>query len=112
MQNHVNTRLGPRCFTIEVPFETRQWLLRKGTSPEYGARELNRTIHRNLTQPLATLVATGQVDPGSRVRVEVAEDGDSAEYCAPQGRTRRRSRRIPRCCWWTTIATCCTSSSG
>src|SRR5438034_1655011 len=32
LQNHVNTRLGPRCFTIEVPFETRQWLLRKGTS--------------------------------------------------------------------------------
>src|SRR5579862_6461319 len=48
LQNHVNTRLGPRCFTIEVPFETRQWLLRHGTSPEYGARELNRTIHRNL----------------------------------------------------------------
>src|SRR6266481_7456695 len=24
LQNHVNTRLGPRCFTIEVPFETRQ----------------------------------------------------------------------------------------
>src|SRR5438105_805893 len=77
LQNHVNTRLGPRCFTIEVPFETRQWLLRKGTSAEYGARELNRTIHRNLTQPLATMVATGQVEPGSRVRVEAAEDGDS-----------------------------------
>jgi len=79
LQNHVNTRLGPRCFTIEVPFETRQWLLRKGTSPEYGARELNRTIHRNLTQPLATMVATGQVDPGSRVRVEVAEDAESLD---------------------------------
>jgi ATP-dependent Clp protease ATP-binding subunit ClpA len=77
LQNHVNTRLGPRCFTIEVPFETRQWLLRKGTSAEYGARELNRTIHRNLTQPLATMVATGQVEPGSRVRVEAAEDGNS-----------------------------------
>jgi len=77
LQNHVNTRLGPRCFTIEVPFDTRQWLLRKGTSPEYGARELNRTIHRNLTQPLATMVATGNVDPGSRVRVEVAEDTES-----------------------------------
>src|ERR1051325_10410923 len=77
LQNHVNTRLGPRCFTIEVPFETRQWLLRKGTSAEYGARELNRTIHRNLTQPLATMVATGQVDPGSRVRVEATEDAES-----------------------------------
>jgi len=77
LQNHVNTRLGARCFNIEVPFETRQWLLQKGTSAEYGARELNRTIHRNLTQPLATMVATAQVEPGCRVRVEVEEDGES-----------------------------------
>jgi len=74
LQNHVNTRLGSRCFTIEVPFETRQWLLQKGTSAEYGARELNRTIHRNLTQPLATKVAMEGVEPGARIRVEVAED--------------------------------------
>src|SRR5690349_12655003 len=76
LQNHVNTRLGNRSFALEVPFESRQWLLQKGTSPEYGARELNRTIHRHLTQPLATLVATNQVSPGSRVRVEVAEGAD------------------------------------
>jgi ATP-dependent Clp protease ATP-binding subunit ClpA/ActR/RegA family two-component response regulator len=77
LQRHVNTRLGERYFHIEVPFESRQFLLRKGTSPEYGARELKRTIHRHLTQPLATLVASGRIDPGARVRVEVAEDLES-----------------------------------
>jgi len=71
LQNHVNTRLGNRCFAIEVPFETRQWLIEHGTSVEYGARELKRTIHKNLTQPLATLVAKNQIEPGSRVRVEI-----------------------------------------
>jgi ATP-dependent Clp protease ATP-binding subunit ClpA len=71
LQNHVNTRLGTRCFTIEVPFETRQWLIERGTSAEYGARELKRTIHKNLTQPLATLVAKNQIEPGARVRVEI-----------------------------------------
>src|SRR5215467_10432494 len=76
LQSHVNTRLGNRSFMLEVPFEARQFLLQKGTSPEYGARELNRTIHRFLTQPLATLVATNQVTPGARVLVEVAEDND------------------------------------
>ncbi|MCL4401953.1 MAG: AAA family ATPase [Acidobacteria bacterium] len=76
LQNHVNTRLGSRSFTLEVPFDARQFLLRKGTSSEYGARELNRTIHRHLTQPLATVVATGQVNPGARVRVDVAEDAE------------------------------------
>src|SRR5206468_410749 len=71
LQNHVNTRLGNRCFTIEVPFETRQWLIERGTSPEYGARELKRTIHKFLTQPLATLVAKNQIEPGSSVLVEI-----------------------------------------
>jgi len=76
LQSHVNTRLGNRSFTLEVPFEARQFLLQKGTSSEYGARELNRTIHRFLTQPLATMVATNQVSAGARVRVDVAEDGE------------------------------------
>jgi CheY-like chemotaxis protein len=76
LQNHVNTRLGNRSFTLDVPFEARQFLLQKGTSAEYGARELNRTIHRSLTQPLATLVATNQVNPGARVRVELNEAED------------------------------------
>jgi len=77
LQNHVNTRLGSRCFGVEVPFETRQWLIERGTSPEYGARELKRTIHKHLTQPLATLVAKNQVDPGTRIRVLVAPDKES-----------------------------------
>ena len=76
LQNHVNTRLANRSFTLEVPPEARRFLLEKGTSAEYGARELNRTIHRNLTQPLATLVASNQVNPGARVRVETSEAGD------------------------------------
>ena len=75
LQNHVNTRLGSRSFVLEVPPEARHFLLEKGTSAEYGARELNRTIHRHLTQPLATLVATNQVSAGAKVLVEIATDG-------------------------------------
>jgi ATP-dependent Clp protease ATP-binding subunit ClpA len=76
LQSHVNTRLGSRSFTLEVPFDARQFLLQKGTSSEYGARELNRTIHRFLTQPLATMVATNQVSPGARVLVGISDDAE------------------------------------
>src|SRR5215467_2448861 len=76
LQSHVNTRLGNRSFVLDVPPESRQFLLEKGTSPEYGARELNRTIHRYLTQPLATMVATNQVNPGARVWVEIDAAAD------------------------------------
>jgi ATP-dependent Clp protease ATP-binding subunit ClpA/CheY-like chemotaxis protein len=76
LQNHVNTRLGNRSFVLDVPPDARQFLLTKGTSAEYGARELNRTIHRVLTQPLATMVATNQVNAGARVWVEIDTEGD------------------------------------
>jgi len=87
LQSHVNTRLGNRSFTLEVPDSTRQFLLDKGTSAEYGARELNRTIHRHLTQPLATMVATNQINAGARVRVELAEGGDKLNIRALESRT-------------------------
>ncbi len=79
LQKHVNTRLGDRWFKIDVSAEAKEFLLREGTSPEYGARELKRTIHRHLTQPLATLVIQGKVEPGSCVRVEVNQEGKSLE---------------------------------
>jgi ATP-dependent Clp protease ATP-binding subunit ClpA/ActR/RegA family two-component response regulator len=76
LQQHVNTRLGPRCFSIEVTPDSKQFLLKRGTSPDYGARELKRTVHRHLTQPLATLVASGQIEAGARVRVDTSAGGD------------------------------------
>ena len=60
LQHHVNTRLGHRSFDIAVTAAARQFVLDLGTSEEYGARELKRTIHRLLTQPIAALVAMGR----------------------------------------------------
>jgi ATP-dependent Clp protease ATP-binding subunit ClpA/ActR/RegA family two-component response regulator len=76
LQRHVNTRLGARCFSVEVPPESREFLLKRGTSEEYGARELKRTLHRLVTQPLATLVAGDLIEPGAKVRFDLNEAGD------------------------------------
>ncbi len=73
-QRHIDARLGPRGFQVEMSARGRRWLLKKGASDEYGARELKRTIHRHLMQPLAARVAGGLIPPGSIVRVEVRED--------------------------------------
>jgi CheY-like chemotaxis protein len=77
LQKHVHTRLGDRSFDIEVTASAHQLMLTKGISQEYGARELKRTIHRLLTQPLAALVADGRIAPGALVTVDRAgQDGD------------------------------------
>jgi CheY-like chemotaxis protein len=77
LQQHVHARLTDRSFDITVTPEARRLLLERGTSEEYGARELKRTIHRMLTQPIAALVADGEVPPGGRIGVRVSEDGAS-----------------------------------
>ncbi len=86
LQRHVETRLGPRGFEIEVAPESRRFLLSKGTSSEYGARELKRTLHRHLTQPLASMVAGGEIEPGALVRVEMGDDDDSLWINAERNR--------------------------
>jgi ATP-dependent Clp protease ATP-binding subunit ClpA len=77
LQRHVYTRLGVRAFGIEVPPESRTFLLRKGTSAQYGARELKRTLQRHLTQPLAALVAGGGIEPGASLCLELDEDEET-----------------------------------
>lgn len=77
LQRHVNSRLGESCFTIEVLPDARKFLLEHGVSEEYGARELKRIIHRQLTQPLATMVTKGEIHPGAIVQVAVGNEGEN-----------------------------------
>jgi ATP-dependent Clp protease ATP-binding subunit ClpA len=69
LQRHVENRLEERAFEIVVTDEARAFLLQNGTSSEYGARELKRTVLRLLTQPLAALVESGRAPPESVVVV-------------------------------------------
>jgi ATP-dependent Clp protease ATP-binding subunit ClpA len=75
LELHIERRLMDRAFEIEVTDGARKFLLRKGTSEEYGARELKRIILRHVTQPLAAMVSTGAIVPGDLVRVEADGDG-------------------------------------
>jgi ATP-dependent Clp protease ATP-binding subunit ClpA len=75
LELHIDNRLGERAFELDVSAAARRFLLDKGTSSEYGARELKRTILRELTQPLAAMVANHEVPPEAMVRVHAARDG-------------------------------------
>ena len=80
LQQHVNSRLADKCFNIEVSENCRALLLQEGASPQYGARELKRAIHRRLTQPLANLLLEGKIAPGSTVRVLLGKDRSHLEF--------------------------------
>ena len=85
LERHIRNRLEERAFELDVAAEARAWLLRKGTSSEYGARELKRTILRHLTQPLAAMVESGKIAPGSAVKVDVAKGGESLRLTPEAG---------------------------
>ena len=71
----IQTRLGLRGFKLSCTPAGRKLLLDTGVSPEFGARELKRTVQRNFIQPVAALVAQGQVPPGATVILD-AKGGD------------------------------------
>jgi ATP-dependent Clp protease ATP-binding subunit ClpA len=75
LEFHIQTRLLDRAFEIEVTGGAREFLLKKGTSEEYGARELKRTILRHITQPLAAMVASGEIRPGDYVKIDGSAKG-------------------------------------
>jgi ATP-dependent Clp protease ATP-binding subunit ClpA len=90
LQEHIDKRLGERGFQVDVRPRARWFLLERGTSEEYGARELKRTVQRLLVQPLASLVAAGEIRPGAHVSVELSARRDKlvmrsgdAEVLAP-----------------------------
>jgi ATP-dependent Clp protease ATP-binding subunit ClpA len=76
LEQHIATRLMERAFEIDVNSSAREFLRRKGTSEEYGARELKRVILRHVTQPLAAMVSSGAILPDDMVDVEASEEGE------------------------------------
>jgi ATP-dependent Clp protease ATP-binding subunit ClpA len=71
----IATRMGARAFRLLCTTAGRNLLLEQGTSIEYGARELKRTVQRNFIQPVAALVAQGRIAPGSSVILD-AKNGE------------------------------------
>lgn len=63
----IHSRLGLRGFRLQCTTAGRSLLLQQGVSMEFGARELKRTVQRNFIQPVAALVAQGQIPPGCTV---------------------------------------------
>jgi ATP-dependent Clp protease ATP-binding subunit ClpA len=91
LQQMVERRLGPAGFRIDVSADGRKFLLENGTSPQYGARELKRTIHRHLIQPIASMLMAAEIEPGAIVLVDRDSDNNLSISAlrAPAPRARR-----------------------
>src|SRR4051794_3767415 len=61
--------LEDRKLTLELDAKARQWLADKGYDPAYGARPLKRVIQKNVQDPLAELILSGEIHDGETVRI-------------------------------------------
>jgi len=71
VQQRILLAAGANQFVFNCTTKVKEFLLKEGTDPRYGARHLKRAIERNIVFPLANLVATGQVKLGDFVRVDL-----------------------------------------
>jgi hypothetical protein len=63
-----------------APGRIRRYILREGTDARYGARHLKRSIERLLVQPIANLMASGQIRAGDWIRADCGQDSNALTF--------------------------------
>jgi len=80
VQQRIFSRSSDRAFVFTVSDASKDFLLEEGTDLKYGARHLKRAIERLLVQPMANLIATGQVRGGDSVRVDFNDSSRALRF--------------------------------
>ncbi len=70
VQDRVMRASGSNSMTFTVNDGAKDFLLKEGADERYGARHLKRAVERNLVQPMANIIATGQAQSGDRLIVD------------------------------------------
>jgi len=66
--------LADRKITLELAPEAREWLATRGYDPVYGARPLKRVIQKEVQDPLAEKILSGDIEDGATIRATAAAD--------------------------------------
>jgi ATP-dependent Clp protease ATP-binding subunit ClpB len=67
--------LAERGYTLEVSEAAREYLVEVGYDPDFGARPLKRAIQRELQDPLAMQILSGEFHQGDFIQVDRGADG-------------------------------------
>jgi ATP-dependent Clp protease ATP-binding subunit ClpC len=70
----LNARLLEKGVQLEVTDEVKQWLVKEGYQPLYGARPMRRAIQKNIGDPLSEELIRGRFKDSRKIKV-VLKDG-------------------------------------
>jgi ATP-dependent Clp protease ATP-binding subunit ClpC len=82
----VRNRLQEKGLTIELTDEAKEFLIKKGSNTDYGARPLRRAIETFVEDPLAEELLKGEFAGKDVVKIEVKKVGDKKQLVF-EGRT-------------------------
>jgi ATP-dependent Clp protease ATP-binding subunit ClpC len=71
----VRERLGERGLKLTLSDEAKQWLIRKGSNTDFGARPLRRAIENYVEDPLSEELLKGEFNGKNKITVDVKEIG-------------------------------------
>jgi ATP-dependent Clp protease ATP-binding subunit ClpC len=75
----VRKRLTEKGLTIELSDEAKEFLIKKGSNTDYGARPLRRAIESFVEDPLAEELLKGEFNGKDTIRVQVKKVGDKKQ---------------------------------
>ena len=70
----VNARLMERGIQLEVSPEVKDWLIKEGYQPEYGARPMRRAVQKNIGDPLSEELIKGRFKDVKKIRLILKEN--------------------------------------
>jgi ATP-dependent Clp protease ATP-binding subunit ClpB len=68
-------RLAERKLTVTLTDAARDYLANKGYDPAFGARPLKRLIQREIQDPLAMKLLSGDIHDGGIIEIDVGDGG-------------------------------------
>ena len=71
----VNELIADKGYKLEIDESARKYLADVGYDPDFGARPLKRAIQRELQDPLAMKFLSGEIMPGSTIKVTKGTSG-------------------------------------
>jgi ATP-dependent Clp protease ATP-binding subunit ClpB len=86
--------LEDRKIILNLAENGRAWLAEKGYDAAYGARPLKRVIQKNVQDPLAEMLLSGEIGDGQKIEVG-AENGKLTLNGQPVGRTPAEAELAP-----------------
>ncbi|MBI2571431.1 MAG: ATP-dependent Clp protease ATP-binding subunit [Candidatus Schekmanbacteria bacterium] len=72
----INAQVAHSGLEILMADAAKDWIVEKAYQPEYGARPIRRTLQRHVEDELAERLLRGTLAKGTKVRVDVGEDGN------------------------------------